>query len=73
MIGIGLKVRFVPFFNDSEKYTPTERKAATITGKVVYINWEHRYFTVGWMASGEQRRESFEFADIGKKVKVCGK
>lgn len=73
MIGEGMIVRFVPSFNDSDKYTPAERKAATITGKIDYINWEHRYFTAGWMASGARNRESFKFSEIGKKVKVCGK
>ena len=73
MMGLGMSVRFVPSFNDSEKYTPEERRAATVTGKIVCINWEHRYFTVGWTESGHKFRESFKFSEIGKKVKVSGK
>lgn len=72
MMGIGMKVRFVPHFNNSEKATPQERRAATITGKISYINWEHRYFTVGWTAHDMKFRESFKFSEMGKKVKLCG-
>lgn len=72
MMGIGMKVRFVPYFNDSERLTASERRDATLTGKVVYINWEHRWFTVGWTAHDFKFRESFKFSEMGKKVKACG-
>lgn len=72
-MGIGMEVRFVPFYNESEKLSGSERKAATIAGKIVYINWEHKYFTAEWTSHDQQFRESFKFADIGKKVTVGGR
>lgn len=72
MIGEGMKVRFVPDFTDSSKYTPQERRQHEVTAKIVYINWEHRYFTVEWVSEGRTLRESFKFAYIGKVVSVIG-
>ena len=72
MIGEGMKVRFVPYDLESEKLTDEDRLEATRIAKVVYINWEHRYFTTEWSANGAKRRESFKFSEIGKKVFICG-
>ena len=73
MMGIGMEASFVPSHDESERYTPAERRAATITGKIGYINWEHKYFTVEWTSLGQRFRESFKFADIGKRVTVGGR
>lgn len=70
---IGMKAFFVPTFDDSDRYTPEERKAASVCGRIVYINWEHKYFTVQWNHSGYRCRESFKFGDIGKWVTVGGR
>lgn len=72
MIGEGMKVRFVPSFNDSVTYTPEERRAATITGTVVYINWVHKCLWVEFDCGGTKQREAFSFMDIGTAVTVCG-
>jgi hypothetical protein len=70
---IGTKAFFVPSFDNSERYTPQERKEASVMGKIVYINQEHKYFTVEWDHYGAKQRESFKFGDIGKQVTVGGR
>ena len=72
MIGEGMKVAFVPACNDSTVLSPAERRAATITGKVAYINHEHRYFTVEYGCGSKKQYESFNFHDVGKAVTVYG-
>lgn len=72
MIGEGMKVRFIPCVIKDSKFTPEERRAAHVTGKVVYINWEHKYFTAEYEMGGEKHKESFKFWQIGKEVKVSG-
>ena len=73
MIGEGMKVRFVPGFNDSKVFSIEERRAARITGTVIHINWEHEWFTVEFDCGGTKQREAFKFCDIGSVVKVCGR
>jgi hypothetical protein len=73
MMGEGIKVRFVPSSLESEKLTAEDRRRLAVTATVVYVNWEHKYFTCAWTANDAKRRESFKFSEIGKKVKVCGK
>ena len=72
MIGIDMKAWFVPSFRDSEKFTPAERKAATIMGSIVYVNYAHKVFTVEFEDNGVAFRESFNFSDCGKTVRVRG-
>jgi hypothetical protein len=72
MIGIDMKAWFVPSFRDSDKLTPAERKAATIMGTIVYINYAHKYFTVEFEEGGKVFKESFNFSDCGKTVRVRG-
>jgi len=73
MMGVGMRVRFVPSYDESDKLTPTERRESTITGNISYINWEHKYFLVEWNSGCGAFRESFKFSDIGKKVTVGGR
>ena len=72
MINVGRKVLFVPGINDSKVLSPEERKPLMITGSVVYINWEHKWFEVEFDCGGTKQRESFKFCDIGSVVKICG-
>ena len=72
MISEGMKVRFVPSFNNSVVFTPEERKAASITGTIIYINWEHECFWAEFDCGGTKQREAFRFVDIGTAVTVCG-
>lgn len=72
MIGIDMKAWFVPSYRDSACMTPEERKAATVMGTIVYINYEHKYFTVEFEDGGATFKESFNFSDCGKTVRVRG-
>lgn len=72
MIGEGMKVRFVPHWNDSKTVTPAERKAAMITGTVVLINWENKVFWIEYGLDGRKQKEAFKFCQIGTEVIVCG-
>ena len=72
MIGEGMKVRFVPMFNRGEKDTEAEIKANSITGKIVYINWENKFFMVEFKCGDSIQRESFKFFEIGERVSVIG-
>ena len=72
MIGMGMKVRFAPCWVRQEKFNAGERKDANVTGKVIYINWEHRYFVAEYDCQGVKERECFKFSDIGQAVTVHG-
>ena len=62
-IRVGAKCTFVPYFRysttDAEN---TRRKRDTVTGKIVYINREHRMFTVEYRLGkhGTVMHESFK-------------
>lgn len=73
MMGVGMKARFVPMYDESVKLTAAERRESTVTAYISYINWEHKYFVVEWNSNGCACRESFKFGDIGKKVTVGGR
>jgi len=66
MIKVGQKVRFDPF--DCLTGYGTEVIHRKVTGKVVFVNARHRWFTV--VDSKGRYRASFHFCDIGKKVKL---
>lgn len=72
MICIGMKASFcstfVPGAQWSHGYDPSE----VATGRIVYINWKHKYFTVEFKCGDTMQRESFKFSQIGQAVKVRG-
>lgn len=72
MIGVGMKAWFVPSYRDNDKFTPEERKYSKVMGTIVYINYEHKYFTVEFEDGGVTSKESFNFSDCGKTVRVRG-
>ena len=72
MIQVGCKVRFVPGINESIILSPEERRAATISGTVVYVNCKHKLFEVEFDCGGTKHREAFKFCDIGSAVNICG-
>jgi hypothetical protein len=72
MIGIDMKAWFVPSFKDSDKLTKEERRAATVMGDIVYVNYAHKYFTAEFEDRGAKFKESFNFSDCGKTVRVRG-
>ena len=73
MMGVGMRCRFVPQFAENARFTPTERREATVTAQISYINWEHKYFTAEYQSDCGVYHESFKFDDIGKKVTVGGR
>lgn len=70
---LGRKVRFIPAFvpRDCPANANTQ-KPEYVTGRVVYVNQKHRYFTAEYGWEGSKQRESFKFSQIGKDVTVCG-
>ena len=67
-IRIGQKVRFDPF-GEVMGYAIEECRGEVV-GTIVEIYWEHKWFSVEYGES--KQRTSFNFADIGKTVKLCG-
>lgn len=72
MIGIGMKASFVPAFVPGALWTKSLDPAEIVTGTIVYINWEHKYFTVEFKCGDTTQRESFKFFQIGQAVKIRG-
>ena len=72
MIGLGMKVRFVPMFSRSTIDTPAELRAKSVTGKIVSINWEHKHFNVEYPCGYGTQQECFKFFEIGERVSVIG-
>lgn len=72
MICVDMMARFVPSFTPCANFTPEEKKAASVRGTIVYVNYAHKYFTVEWEQDGVKYLESFNFVDCGKKVHVRG-
>lgn len=70
MLGEGMKVRFVPFYNLSQHLTNDDNWRNAITGTIIYINWEHHFFTVEY---SQNQRENFKFHQIGNEVRICGR
>ena len=69
MIDIGQKMRFVPYWYKNEKDTPEEAERRTITGKVIYVNRDHKQFTGKYTCcGGPQMKETFKFSQIGKDI-----
>lgn len=67
MIKIGQKVQIRPFdhMRSSGMLSLMQKKA---TGTVVYVNQEHRWFTVEY--GDPVARISYNFADIGTEVQL---
>ena len=72
MIGIDMMARFVPAHLNSITMTLEEKRAATVRGHIVYVNYAHKYFTVEYERDGIKYKESFKFVDCGKTVHVRG-
>ena len=68
MIRVGQKVKFDAFGHMSQESIMKEH--LFVVGTVVYVNEKHKWFSVEYGAPVS--RDSFQFADIGKVVEVCG-
>jgi hypothetical protein len=72
MITTGTKVQFDPFIED-KGFASGDCKGKLVTGTVIYVNEENRWFSVEYVSGGAKLRTSFNFSQIGKDVKVCTK
>ena len=68
-----MEARFIPSFDIKQTKGWSEQGLRTVTGTVVYINWEHRYFTCEFECGRSKMRESFKFAEEGQTVKLYRK
>lgn len=72
IIKIGQKVIFDPLEGVTlHNMGMKERGRREVVGTVVYINEDHRHFTVKYEDGGCEIRTSFKFNDIGTSVRVC--
>jgi hypothetical protein len=72
MITVGTKVQFDPFIED-KGFASGDCKGKLVTGAVIYVNEENRWFSVEYTSGGAKLRTSFNFSQIGEDVKVCTK
>ena len=71
MIDLGQTVRFVPYWNISGIDTKEERTKKEVKGKVIFVNRNHKQFTVKYSSrGGAEMKETFKFSQIGKDVYV---
>lgn len=68
MIDIGQKMRFIPHFNINEHDDEEAKREKTVTGKVIYVNRQHKQFTVKYNCGGTEQKETFKLSEIGKNV-----
>lgn len=69
MVLIDDKVIFDPF-EEITGFASEINRGKYVTGTVVYVNYEHQWFSVEY--GDPKARISFKFCDIGQAVKVCG-
>ena len=67
-IRIGQKVRFDPF--ETGLGYGIEACRCEVTGTVVDVFWEHKWFSVEY--GDPKQRTSFKFWEIGERVSVIG-
>lgn len=72
MILIDDKVRFDPF-NEITGFASEDNRGNMVTGTVVLVNYEHKWFSVEYDCGGVKQRTSFKFCQIGKDVLICGR
>lgn len=72
MIDIGQKMRFIPCWNIKENDDEETKRRKTITGKVIYVNRQHKKFTVKYSCGGTTQFETFKPSQIGKDIFVAG-
>ena len=71
MIEVGQKVRFDPFI-EITGFASADNRGRYVTGTVVMVNHDHRWFSVDFSINGVKQRTSFKFSQIGKDVLICG-
>lgn len=71
MITVDEKVQFDPFYAITG-FASEDNKGNLVTGTVVLVNYENKWFSVEYVCGGVKQRISFKFSQIGKDVLVCG-
>lgn len=69
MVVIDDKVQFDPF-KEITGFASEYNRGKLVTGTVVMVNYEHKWFSVEYGCP--TMRTSFKFSQIGKDVFVCG-
>ena len=67
MIEVGQKVRFDPFLTHTG-FASDGFRGRYATGKVVYVNTRHKWFSVEY--GDPKMRTSFKFCDLGEQVEL---
>jgi hypothetical protein len=70
MITIDEKVQFDPF-ETITGFASEDNKGKLVTGTVVFVHYENKWFSVEYDCGGKKQRISFKFCDIGKTVVIC--
>lgn len=68
MIRIGEKVSFIPGWNISSVDNEEAKREKTVTGRVIYVNREHKLFCVKYRCGGTMQKETFKISQIGTDV-----
>lgn len=71
MILIDDKVQFDPF-KEITGFASEDNRGNIVTGTVVMVNYENKWFSVEYDCGGKKQRTSFKFCQIGKDVRICG-
>ena len=72
MIKLGQEVKFIPTWNIRQYDSKVEKSSKIITGKVIYVNHQHRTFIVEYPCGGTMQKETFKFSDIGEDIHTVG-
>ena len=67
-VRVGMKAKFDPFKDMMHCYGVEQLRNKKVTGKVVFVNRAHRWFSVEY---GNGHRTSFSFNDIGTGQGKC--
>lgn len=62
IVKVGMSATFDPFLDHCHTNGVAAQLSQKVTGKVVYVNEQHRWFSVRY---GDGERISFLFADVG--------
>jgi hypothetical protein len=71
MVVVGDKVRFDPFY-EITGFGSSDNRGKVVKGTVVFVHYEHKWFSVEYDCDGVKQRTSFKFSQLGEDVKICG-
>lgn len=68
-IKLGMNVKFIPCCYIGKKGTAIE-EAPVVTGVIIHINRQHKWFTARYVMNGHDFLESFKYVEEGD---LCGR